>query len=101
MALTNPYIIQKSEDVCDFEEGCLSMPGVYAVVTRPAAVTVRYQDFDGNWVEEEVDEFVARIIQHEIDHLNGILFTDYLDADKRKAVLRNLDIHEDGKQKIT
>ena len=57
-------------------EGCLSVPGLWGIVKRPAAVRVKYQDLKGNWQEKDFPDFLSRVVQHEIDHLNGILFVD-------------------------
>jgi peptide deformylase len=74
----NPEIIELSEETCDFEEGCLSIKEVTGVVNRPERVKVKYQDLDMKEHIEEFDGYVARIILHEYDHLEGKLFTDYL-----------------------
>jgi peptide deformylase len=74
----NPEILELSEETCDFEEGCLSIKGVTGVVNRPERVKVKYQDLDMTEHTEEFDGYVARIILHEYDHLEGKLFTDYL-----------------------
>lgn len=81
--LINPEIIDKQgSEVC--EEGCLSVPGYYAQVKRAAAVVVRYLDRDGNEKELEAEGLLARAVQHEIDHLNGILFVDRLGPVRRE-----------------
>ena len=74
----NPEILELSEETCDFEEGCLSIKDVTGTVNRPERVKVKYQDLDMKEHIEEFDGYVARIIQHEYDHLEGKLFTDYL-----------------------
>jgi peptide deformylase len=89
-ALVNPEVIAKSAEMATREEGCLSLPDQYAEVTRPARVTVRYQDEDGIKREIEADGLLAACLQHEIDHLNGVLFVDYLSALKRNMLLRKL-----------
>ena len=78
----NPEIVAREGD-CMEEEGCLSVPGYYARVARSARVTVRYQDLDGQTQEREADELLAVAIQHEIDHLDGVLFVDRLSSLKR------------------
>jgi peptide deformylase len=90
MALVNPEVIAKSEEKATREEGCLSLPDQYAEVTRPAWVKVRYQDEHGVKREVEGDGLLAACLQHEIDHLNGVLFVDYLSSLKRNMLLRKL-----------
>jgi peptide deformylase len=90
LVLINPEVIAKSEDKATREEGCLSLPDQYADVTRPAWVRVRYQDAAGARHEIEGDGLLAACLQHEIDHLNGVLFVDYLSALKRNILLRKL-----------
>ncbi|HOY56377.1 MAG TPA: peptide deformylase [bacterium] len=75
-AFINPKIIKKSLLKKILEEGCLSIPGVFGYVKRPKKVTIKYQDKDAVWQEEKCDEYLSRVIQHEIDHLDGILFID-------------------------
>ena len=87
--LVNPEIIWSSEDERSvYEEGCLSIPDYYAEVERPAKVRVRYVDYDGKAQEREVDGLLATCVQHEIDHLNGILFIDYISKLKRDLVVK-------------
>ena len=90
LALINPEIIGASEETHVQQEGCLSVPEQYAEVTRPASVKVRY--LDENWVKREIeaDGLLAACLQHEIDHLNGVLFVDYLTSLKRNILLRKL-----------
>jgi peptide deformylase len=82
----NPEIISSSEDLSVYEEGCLSIPEYYEEVERPAKVRVRFMDLDGKVHEEEAEGLYATCIQHEIDHLNGVLFIDYLSKLKRDRV---------------
>src|SRR5690242_8828276 len=84
----NPVIIASSEDVSVYEEGCLSIPEYYEEVERPAKVRVRFTDLDGKVHEEDAEGLFATCIQHEIDHLNGVLFVDYLSKLKRDRVLK-------------
>ena len=84
----NPEIIAASEQVSVYEEGCLSIPEYYEEVERPAKVRVRFTDLDGKVHEEDAEGLFATCIQHEIDHLNGILFVDYLSKLKRDRVLK-------------
>jgi peptide deformylase len=79
----NPEILWASEETAPYQEGCLSIPEVFDEVVRPVRVRVRYLDYDGRPVEEEADGLYATCIQHEIDHLNGVLFIDYLSRLKR------------------
>lgn len=90
MVLVNPEIVSASAERETHEEGCLSLPGQYADVTRPRAVTVRYLDAGGARREVAAEGLLARCIQHEIDHLDGILFVDHLSALKRGIILRRL-----------
>ena len=90
IVLINPEVIARSEETATREEGCLSIPGQYAEVTRPAQVTVRYEDAEGNRHEITGEGLLAACLQHEIDHLNGVLFVDYLSPLKRNMILRRL-----------
>jgi len=93
VVMVNPEILERSHETWVYEEGCLSIPGVRGDVTRPERVRVHYQDLDGTNHTIDVDGMFARILQHEIDHLNGKLFIDYLStADKLllKARLRSI-----------
>ncbi|HLZ04424.1 MAG TPA: peptide deformylase [Bradyrhizobium sp.] len=82
----NPEIISASEEKSVYEEGCLSIPEYYEEVERPAKVRVRFLDLDGKLHEEDAEGLYATCIQHEIDHLNGVLFIDYLSKLKRDRV---------------
>jgi len=82
----NPEILSKSEEMSIYEEGCLSIPEYYEEVERPARVRVRFTDLDGKVHEEDAEGLYATCIQHEIDHLNGVLFIDYLSKLKRDRV---------------
>jgi peptide deformylase len=86
--LINPEILTLSDDRSTYEEGCLSIPDYFAEIERPATVRVRYVDYDGKSRELEADELLATVIQHEIDHLDGVLFVDYLSKLKRDLVIR-------------
>lgn len=86
--LVNPEIVWFSDDRAVYEEGCLSIPDYYAEVERPARVRVRYVDYDGNLAERDAEGLLAVCLQHEIDHLNGVLFIDYLSKLKRDLVVR-------------
>ena len=86
-AVFNPVIVTKSDDEVESEEGCLSLPGLYYPVTRPERVVVEGMDENGDPVTLEADELLARVCQHEIDHLDGVLFIDHLSEDLRKQAL--------------
>lgn len=86
----NPEIIDPAKEQSTFNEGCLSVPEVYADVDRPATCTVRHQDLDGNHHEEHLEGLLATCLQHEMDHLEGILFIDHLSRLKRQMVLKKL-----------
>ena len=88
--MANPEIIEASDDDATYEEGCLSVPEHYADVVRPAKVTVRYLDRDNARQEMTCEGLLATCIQHEIDHLDGILFVDHISSLKRNMILRKL-----------
>ena len=90
LVLINPTIVAASDELATREEGCLSLPGQYAEVTRPARVTVRYQDPEGARRELSAEGLLSACVQHEIDHLDGVLFVDRLSALKRNMILRRL-----------
>ncbi len=88
MFLANPEVIWASEAQNDYEEGCLSIPEFYEMVTRPADVKIRYLDRKGEPREVEASGLMATCLQHEIDHLNGVLFIDHISRLKRDRVLK-------------
>jgi len=88
--LVNPEITAMSEDAAIFDEGCLSLPEHFAEIERPAEIDVRYTDENGARQTLHADDMLARCLQHEIDHLDGILFVDHLSALKRGMILRKL-----------
>lgn len=88
--LVNPEIVAASQELATREEGCLSLPNQYADITRPARVKVRYYDETGARKELEGDGLLSACLQHEIDHLDGILFVDHLSALKRNMIMRRL-----------
>jgi peptide deformylase len=90
MVLINPEVIAASAEMATREEGCLSIPNLYADVSRPAQVKVRYTDQHGATVVVDADGLLAACLQHEIDHLNGVLFVDHISALKRNMILRKL-----------
>src|SRR3972149_9328474 len=88
--LINPEITSKSEKIIISKEGCLSFPGVYIDIERAAEVAVSYQELDGSQKTLLADNSIACVIQHEIDHLNGVVFTQYLSRLKRDVVNRKM-----------
>ena len=86
--LVNPEVVWASADMSAYDEGCLSIPDYYEEVERPAKVRVRFTDRDGAAQEIEAEGLLATAIQHEIDHLNGVLFVDHISRLKRDRVLR-------------
>ena len=90
LALANPVITETSEELAPYEEGCLSVPGVNGTVVRPAAITVQALFPDGNEARFDAEGLLARVLQHEIDHINGILFVDHLEDHVRKELTPEL-----------
>ncbi|MBW3669106.1 MAG: peptide deformylase [Actinobacteria bacterium] len=88
-AIVNPRI-DASDGEWDFDEGCLSVPGLYWTITRPKTVHLVGYDLEGNELSIEADEYLGRVFQHELDHLDGTLLLDRLDADQRKEAMRVL-----------
>jgi len=88
--LINPEIITKSSNTSVYEEGCLSLPGYFAEIERPAECQIEYVDYHGKKKEMKASGLLATCIQHEVDHLNGILFIDYLSKLKRDMVIKKL-----------
>lgn len=86
----NPEILWASEDLFTYEEGCLSVPDIYDDVERPARVKLRYLNYDGETIEEDAEGLYAVCIQHEMDHLEGVLFIDHLSRLKREKALSKL-----------
>jgi peptide deformylase len=84
----NPEIVSRSEELSTYEEGCLSIPEIHEDVERPAQVRVRYLDRDGTPHEVDADGLLATCLQHEIDHLNGVLFIDHLSRLKRERIVK-------------
>lgn len=90
MVLINPEIVLTSDDMNVYDEGCLSIPDQYAEVTRPAEVRMRWLGLDGKTHEQDFDGLWATCAQHELDHLNGVLFIDHLSAMKRQMITRKM-----------
>lgn len=86
----NPEVLWASEETLPYEEGCLSVPEIYDEVERPARVKLRYLNYAGETVEEDAEGLYAVCIQHEMDHLEGVLFIDHLSRLKRESALRKL-----------
>lgn len=84
----NPEITWSSEETSLYEEGCLSIPDIHEDVERPSRVKIRYLDLDGNRQEEDAEGLFATCIQHEVDHLNGILFIDHISKLKRERIIK-------------
>ena len=91
VALVNPEIISSGAEMLTAEEGCLSVPGVYAAVTRPTTIALKAQMLSGEMINIPCGGLLARILQHEIDHLDGILFIDRLTPQNYKKIKKNLD----------
>lgn len=88
--LINPEIVSSAEEERVYKEGCLSFPDQFAEVMRPDSVRVRYLDLDGNMQEQTFEGLLATCIQHEIDHLNGIVFVDHISSVKKDMIIRKL-----------
>ena len=88
--LINPQIIHQSKKTSVYEEGCLSLPGQFAEIERPAKCTIKYIDYNGKEKDLKADGLLATCIQHEVDHLNGILFIDYLSKLKKDMIIKKL-----------
>ncbi len=90
ICMANPEIIYESEEMSVMEEGCLSIPRQYVDIERPAKVRVKYLDYNGKEAELEATGLLSHCVQHEIDHLNGVLFIDYLSSLKRNIILKKV-----------
>jgi peptide deformylase len=90
LRLANPELVWVSDEDATYNEGCLSLPEHYADVTRPNAIKVRYLDYEGEIRELAAEGLLATCIQHEMDHLDGVLFVDHISALKRNIILRKL-----------
>ena len=88
LVLIDPEIVWASEETRVYEEGCLSIPDYYEEVERPQRIRFRYRTLEGEWVERDGDGLLATCVQHEIDHLNGVLFIDHLSRLKRDRVMK-------------
>ena len=90
MYFVNPVIKNKNKDLSTYEEGCLSVPNQFAEIDRPSTCTVEYLDYYGEKKILEANELLATCIQHEMDHLEGILFIDYLSKLKKSMIIKKL-----------
>ncbi|HYI62806.1 MAG TPA: peptide deformylase [Acidimicrobiales bacterium] len=88
MVIINPHVVEVGDEPWTYSEGCLSIPGLYWEITRPKQVHVTGLDLDGNEVSIEADELAARMYQHELDHLDGVLMTERLDEDQKREAKR-------------
>ena len=87
----NPEILEPSEETSIYSEGCLSVPEIYAEVERPSRIRARWQDLDGKIHEEEMDGLMATCLQHEFDHLEGVVFLDHISRLKRNMAVKKLE----------
>ena len=88
--MINPVVLEESRETCDYSEGCLSVPGIYADVRRPSKIKIEYYDGDFRKVTEELDRFACRMVQHELDHLDGKVFVDRVAPIRRKLITKKL-----------
>jgi peptide deformylase len=95
--MINPVVLDQSPKTCEYNEGCLSVPGIYADVTRPDSITVQYYDQDFQKVTETLDRFACRMVQHEMSHLDGVLFTDLVPPIRKKMLSGKLQGISRGK----
>ncbi len=98
--IINPEIIEKSEVNLTYEEGCLSVPGQFAEIDRPNKCRIRYLDYNGQQNEVNAEGMLATCIQHEIDHLEGILFIDYLSKLKKSMIIKKLSKQKKAIERI-
>ncbi len=98
--LINPEIINRSNNTSIYEEGCLSLPGQFAEIERPAECTLNYIDFNGKEKKLKAEGLLATCIQHEVDHLNGVLFIDYLSKLKKDMIIKKLVKHKKEIERI-
>ena len=100
MFFVNPEIIDKSENKSTYEEGCLSVPGQFAEIDRPAKCHIKYLDYNGEKKEIKAEGMLATCIQHEMDHLEGILFIDYLSKLKKTMIIKKLSKQKKAIERI-
>ena len=94
--MINPVVLEESGETCEYSEGCLSVPGIYAEVTRPKKIKVEYYNENLEKVVEEFDGFACRMVQHELSHLDGNLFVDNVSPIRRKMIARKLQAISKG-----
>ena len=94
--MINPVVLEESDETCEFSEGCLSVPGIYAEVVRPSRIKVEYYNENLEKVVEEFDRFACRMVQHELSHLDGNLFVDNISPIRRKMIMRKLQAISKG-----
>lgn len=101
MAYVNPHILEYDDDSAEetLEEGCLSIPGINEKVTRPARIHVKYMDRDFKEHDEWVEGYLARVMQHEFDHLDGKLFVDHISPFRKQLIAKKLKAIKDGKSR--
>ena len=95
--LINPVVLEESEEKTTYNEGCLSIPGIYADVVRPSSITVQYYNEDLESVTETFDKFACRMVQHELSHLDGNMFTDNVAPIRKKMLAKKLQNIQKGK----
>ena len=100
MYFVNPEIIEKSKNNLTYEEGCLSVPGQFAEIDRPDQCRIKYLDYNGQQKEIEAKGMLATCIQHEMDHLEGILFIDYLSKLKKSMIVKKLSKQQKALERI-
>lgn len=88
--MINPVVVEESSATCEYSEGCLSIPGIYADVRRPSRIKVEYYNENFEKVTEELDKFACRMVQHELDHLDGNLFVDKVAPIRKKMIMKKL-----------
>ncbi len=98
--LVNPKILNRSKETSVYEEGCLSLPGQFAEIERPAKCVLKYTDYNGKDKELKAEGLLATCIQHEVDHLNGVLFIDYLSKLKKDMIIKKLAKHKKEIERI-
>jgi len=98
--LINPEIISRSKQTSIYEEGCLSLPGHFAEIERPAECQIKFIDYNGKEKELSAEGLLATCIQHEVDHLNGVLFIDYLSKLKKDMIVKKLIKHKKELNKV-
>jgi peptide deformylase len=100
MTIINPRIVRRSDEKIEMEEGCLSIPEIRAKIERPKEITITYQDIDLKEHTVKVGDVLARVMQHEYDHLQGILFTDYFTTEDKKKIKPQLEEIKNRKKTI-